>query len=262
MPEAFAMERVLQCVAPLGVDSRVLVRTCSTSASETLRGAPGRGSSVSPSRRCSRKRERHLPTVTRVAWRCSATAEFDHPSAASRTIRARLARPWAVLRRRAHPWSTSRSSSVTSSSLSLRPCGMATSFIIEDARTRNMFIYLWRRTLADTITRRRLRRIARGAICSVTISGLRKNCVGRRTPPSDRTTHRRRQLRGPRAPPPSAGRSPGFAHRGALADPPGHRCRRISALPTGPQTFRAECELLPSRLSRMKILPKSRSAWY
>src|SRR5436305_4177027 len=37
--------------------------TFSTWASLTLRGAPGRGSSYSPSSRASRNRERHLPTM-------------------------------------------------------------------------------------------------------------------------------------------------------------------------------------------------------
>ena len=51
-----AMERVLQCVASEGVVSSVSVITRSTSASEIERGAPGRGSSSSPSSRWSRKR--------------------------------------------------------------------------------------------------------------------------------------------------------------------------------------------------------------
>ena len=42
------------------------VKARSTSSSLTLRGAPGRGSSVHPSRPLSRYRRRHLPTVGRL----------------------------------------------------------------------------------------------------------------------------------------------------------------------------------------------------
>ncbi len=42
-PEASAIERVLQCVAPRGVVSRVRASTRSTSVSLTLRGVPDRG---------------------------------------------------------------------------------------------------------------------------------------------------------------------------------------------------------------------------
>ena len=58
-----AMARVLQCVACAGVVSRVRVTIRSTAASVTVRGAPGRGSSSSPSRRWVIKRWRHFPTV-------------------------------------------------------------------------------------------------------------------------------------------------------------------------------------------------------
>ena len=44
-PVALAKPRVLQCVCAGGVLSRVRITTCSTCASLTLRGAPGRGSS-------------------------------------------------------------------------------------------------------------------------------------------------------------------------------------------------------------------------
>ena len=95
-PLLFAMERVLQWVAPRGIVSRVSVITRSTSSSETVRGAPGRGSSSSPSQPFSRKRRRHLPTVTRVVPSLSATAWSLSPSAQASTMRARSAR--AVLR--------------------------------------------------------------------------------------------------------------------------------------------------------------------
>ena len=61
---AFAIERVLQCVASRGFDSSVLVITRSTSASRIVRGAPG-GSSSSPSSRFARNLERHRPTIAR-----------------------------------------------------------------------------------------------------------------------------------------------------------------------------------------------------
>lgn len=66
MPVAWAMERVDQWVASRGASSRVFVITRSTSSSVMLRGLPGRGSSVRPSRRISAKRLRHLPTVARA----------------------------------------------------------------------------------------------------------------------------------------------------------------------------------------------------
>ena len=44
-PHAFAIERVLHCVASRGIDSSVIVTTRSTAASPTVRGAPGLGSS-------------------------------------------------------------------------------------------------------------------------------------------------------------------------------------------------------------------------
>src|ERR1041385_3606320 len=59
-PQAAASERVLQCVAFLGVDSKVIVSTRSTSASLRRRGVPGRGSSNKPSTRLCRKRLRHF----------------------------------------------------------------------------------------------------------------------------------------------------------------------------------------------------------
>src|SRR3970040_387115 len=54
MPAALAMVRVLQCVSPFGVVSSVLTITASTASSDTVRGAPTRGSSYKPSRRRSR----------------------------------------------------------------------------------------------------------------------------------------------------------------------------------------------------------------
>ena len=49
MPTRLAMSRVDQCVAPSGCVSSVRLTRRSTSASPTLRGAPLRGASASPS---------------------------------------------------------------------------------------------------------------------------------------------------------------------------------------------------------------------
>ncbi len=50
-------------------DCRVMIDTCSTSASVTFRGAAGRGSSTSPFRRFFRNRRRHFPTLGLVTSR-------------------------------------------------------------------------------------------------------------------------------------------------------------------------------------------------
>jgi len=65
MPAAFAIVRVLQWVAPFGVDSSVIEINLSTSLSAIFRGAPGRGSSKSPSRPFAVTRLRHFATVLR-----------------------------------------------------------------------------------------------------------------------------------------------------------------------------------------------------
>ena len=62
-PTCSASDRVDQCVAFFGADSRVVVITNSMSASEIVRGRPGRGSSSSPSRRSAANRFRHFRTV-------------------------------------------------------------------------------------------------------------------------------------------------------------------------------------------------------
>ena len=74
IPVALAMDLVDQWVASIGVSSRVLTMTASTSSSPTVRGAPGRGSSWSPSRRSAKNRLRHLPTVIRSTPIRSATS--------------------------------------------------------------------------------------------------------------------------------------------------------------------------------------------
>ena len=72
-PERWAMDRVLQWVASLGVDSSVSVITRSTSSSVTARGRPLRGSSDRPSNRRSKNRERHFPTVSSDTSKSAAT---------------------------------------------------------------------------------------------------------------------------------------------------------------------------------------------
>ena len=89
-------------VAFRGGFSSVSVIICSICASVSRRGVPGRGSSTSPSKRFSTKRRRQRPTVCRVIRKSVATSEFDRPAAHARTICARRARSYAVVRRRAH----------------------------------------------------------------------------------------------------------------------------------------------------------------
>src|SRR3989442_5424515 len=90
-PAAWAIPRVLQCVAPRGVLSSVRTTTCSVSSSVMVRGAPGRGSSYKPARRSHTNRVRHLPTVAGVARSRWATPLLSWPSAQANTMRARRA---------------------------------------------------------------------------------------------------------------------------------------------------------------------------
>ncbi len=90
-PAAWAIPRVLQCVAPRGVLSSVRTTTCSISSSVMVRGAPGRGSSYKPARRSRTNRVRHLPTVAGVARSRWATPLLSWPSAHASTMRARRA---------------------------------------------------------------------------------------------------------------------------------------------------------------------------
>ena len=101
-PERASMERVPQCVASFDVVSRVSVTTLETSASVTVRGLPGLGSSTSPSGRLSKNRDLHLPTVALETLNSAATAVFVLPLEHSNAIRARWANACAVLGLRAH----------------------------------------------------------------------------------------------------------------------------------------------------------------
>lgn len=124
-PDFSAMLARDQWVAFFGVDSRVSTMSCSTWSILTVAGRPGLGSSTSPSKRCSMKRERHLPTVGNEIPSRRATSELDTPVAHSSTIRDRSARSCADLRRRTQRCSCSRSLSVSVSSANEWPrCAM------------------------------------------------------------------------------------------------------------------------------------------
>lgn len=101
-PASAAMSRVLQCVAFLGLLSKVLTMISSILSSPMVRGAPGRGSSCKPSSPRSRNRLRHLPTVSRVVLSLLATATSESPPAHAKTMRARSASACAVFARRVH----------------------------------------------------------------------------------------------------------------------------------------------------------------
>jgi len=97
-----AIERVDQSVASRGALSNVRVITSSTCASVIVRGCPGRGSSISPSRRSASNRRRHFATVLRCTPRRAATSPVRNPSATSNTILDRCASACAVVNRRDH----------------------------------------------------------------------------------------------------------------------------------------------------------------
>src|ERR1700678_519958 len=90
-PVLAASMRLDQCVAPFGVFSSVSRTTCSTFSSPISRGAPGRGSSPSPTTPSEMKRLRQRPTVKPVVRNFAATAALLAPATHSSTIRARKA---------------------------------------------------------------------------------------------------------------------------------------------------------------------------
>jgi hypothetical protein len=114
IPVAVAIDRVDQCVASTGVSSRVFTITSSTASSVTERGAPGRGSSWSPSRRPARNRDLHFAAVDCLIPSSLATTVLFLPVADNRTMRQRRASAWALFGRRAHRSRVERSSSVNS----------------------------------------------------------------------------------------------------------------------------------------------------
>jgi hypothetical protein len=111
-PTSRAIDRVDQCVASRGVLSSVLVITASTCSSVIVRGRPGRGSSLSPSSRCSAKRLRHLRTELTARPSSAAISVLFGPSAAASTIRERNASACALDLRRDHASNCARSTSV------------------------------------------------------------------------------------------------------------------------------------------------------
>lgn len=124
IPERAAMLRVLQGVASLGWLSRVRATRRSTSASPTVRGAPGRGASERPARRCSAKRPRHSITLGRLTFKVRATALLVAPgSAQASTMRARVATAWLPWARRVQRLSSASSSTLRCSGLALGPGG-------------------------------------------------------------------------------------------------------------------------------------------
>jgi hypothetical protein len=119
MPARAASSRFDQCVPPSGTSSKVRTTTSSTWASVMVRGTPGRGSSLSPSSRFRKNRARHLLTVLRLTPSRAATARLLPPCAQASTIRARNARPCAVLRRLVQFSNVRRSASDNTSGSSL-----------------------------------------------------------------------------------------------------------------------------------------------
>jgi hypothetical protein len=110
-PERFAIDALDQCVALSGVSSRVATTISSTWSSVIVGTRPGRGSSVSPSRRFSIKRLRHLPTVSSWHPSFAAACLLSLPSAQDSIISARSAKICDDLVRRAHLCKVERSSS-------------------------------------------------------------------------------------------------------------------------------------------------------
>ena len=149
-PLACAIDRVLQCVASAGVVSRVRVSTRSTCASVIVRGAPGRGSSRSPSSRRRRNRVRHLPTVclvTGISWAtrhssCPRHSPGPDARAARRPCGRRPARP---------ALQVSRSDGVKSNGGIGRPCASVISLPYRERRARSScFTFFRDRTLVRT----------------------------------------------------------------------------------------------------------------
>ena len=136
------VERAVAELAPLGTVTAEIVEL---SDAGTVAGRPGRGSSVSPSKRASRNRARHLVTVFCEQPTCSATVLLSSPSPHARMIRHRNASACDDFARRTHRASCSRSSPVSSSGVFGRPVrGMPHS-------TTNPMNY-WRTTLAEGTT--------------------------------------------------------------------------------------------------------------
>ena len=120
-PVRLAIEARDQCVSWPGVDSKVATTTSSTWSSRIEGGRPGRGSSISPSKREATNRDRQRFTVAGAMPRSAATCLFVPPSAQASTIFARSAKNWALFARRAQRLNCARSASVRTSSGLRRP---------------------------------------------------------------------------------------------------------------------------------------------
>src|SRR3972149_10244728 len=116
------------------------------------RGRPGRSSSCSPWRPCSRKRFRHLPTELTERSTFWAMALLAWPSAAASTILARVTRPCGSERETAKAWSCSCSYEESVSIALGRPAGIGNPPFFDHGgyhRTDNYASYLWDITLAE-----------------------------------------------------------------------------------------------------------------
>src|SRR5262249_10617472 len=122
-----ASDRVLQWVASAGRDSRVRVTAASTCSSVIVRGAPGRGSSASPSNRRSANRARHLRTGGTGTRKAAAMAAVGGPGAAGNALAGRRANRWALVGGHAESVSLARSSSVRVIGVGLGPRGIGNS---------------------------------------------------------------------------------------------------------------------------------------
>jgi len=114
IPCRWAIDRVDQCAASLGVVSSVSTTTASTTSSLIVRAAPGLGASASSSSRSAANRWRHLPAVTLSQPSSPAILVFGLPSAQASTIRDRNANACDDECRRDQRTSVSRSSSASS----------------------------------------------------------------------------------------------------------------------------------------------------
>ena len=120
-PDSLAIDARDQCVASAGWRSSVATITSSTLVSLICRGAPGRGSSASPSNRSAKNRCRHLHTICCDTPSSAATSLLGLPAAQPNTMRHRCARACADFARRAHRCNVSRSSSLNTNSATGRP---------------------------------------------------------------------------------------------------------------------------------------------
>jgi len=120
-PDSLAIDARDQWVASAGWRSSVATITSSICPSPICRGAPGRGSSASPSNRSTTNRCRHLHTICCDTPSSAATSLLGFPAAQPNTIRHRCASACEDFARRAQRCNVSRSSSVNTNSATGRP---------------------------------------------------------------------------------------------------------------------------------------------